>query len=82
MTESNGGIRIALIGGSVRPVSYTRMAVDIVATALANQPRVVVDVVDPSTLELPLPGLSSPSSSAAALQDIVKRATAVILATP
>ena len=82
MTETNGGIRIALISGSVRPLSYTKMAVDIVATALANQPRVDVEVVDPSTLELPLPGLSSPSSSAAALQDIVKRATAVILATP
>ena len=82
VTETNGGIRIALISGSVRPVSYTKMAAAIVARALANQPGVEVDVVDPSTLELPLPGLSSQSSSAAELQDIVRRATAVILATP
>ncbi len=56
MIEPNEGVRIALISGSVRTGNYTRMAVDIVAGALAKQPRVEVEIVDPSTLEDVAPG--------------------------
>ena len=57
MTSNNGGIRIAVLCGSVRPDNYTRMAVDVVTASLSTHPDISVDIVDPSELDLPLPGL-------------------------
>lgn len=82
MSSNGSRIRIALICGSVRPGNYTRMAVDVVAASLAAHPDVSVDLVDPSELDLPLPGLAATSTSVSELQTAVGRATAVILATP
>ena len=82
MTSNNGGIRIAVLCGSVRPGNYTRMAVEVVVASLSAEPNVLVEVVDPSELDLPLPGLKATSDSAAQLQESVRGATAVILATP
>lgn len=82
MTPNNSSIRIALLCGSVRPGNYTRMAVDVVAAALSAHPDVSVVLVDPSELDLPLPGLPATSSSVAELKEVVVSATAVILATP
>ncbi len=82
MSSNGSRIRIALICGSVRPGNYTRMAVDVVAASLAAHPDVSVDLVDPSELDLPLPGLATTSTSVSELQTAVGRATAVILATP
>ena len=82
MTSNNGRIRIAVLCGSVRPGNYTRMAVDVVVASLAGDPDVSVDVVDPSELDLPLPGLAGTSDSVSELQEVVRGATAVILATP
>lgn len=82
MTSNEGGIRIAVLCGSVRPGNYTRMAADVVVASLSARPDVSVDVVDPSELDLPLPGLNATSNSAAELQETIRGATAVILATP
>ena len=82
MTSNNGRIRIAVLCGSVRPGNYTRMAVDVVVASLAGDPDVSVDVLDPSELDLPLPGLAGTSNSVSELQEVVRGATAVILATP
>ncbi len=82
MTSNNGRIRIAVLCGSVRPNNYTRMAVDVVVASLSAHPDVAVDVVDPSELDLPPPGLDGTSSSVSELQEAVRGATAVILATP
>ena len=82
MTSNNGGIRIAVLCGSVRPGNYTRMAVDVVTTSLSAHPDISVDIVDPSELDLPLPGLGGTSTSVSELQGAVRGATAVILATP
>jgi FMN reductase len=82
MTSNDGGIRIAVLCGSVRPGNYTRMAADVVVASLSARPEVSVDLVDPSELDLPLPGLAATSSSAAEFQEAVRGATAVILATP
>lgn len=82
MTTKNGPIRIAVLSGSVRPGNYTRMAVDVVVASLSGHPGVSVDVVDPSALDLPLPGLPATSGSVSELQDTIRGATAVILATP
>ena len=82
MTSNNRRIRIVVLCGSVRPGNYTRMAVDIVVASFAADPDVSVDVVDPSELDLPLPGLESTSDSASELQEVIHGATAVVLATP
>ena len=82
MTSNSGRIRIAVLCGSVRPGNYTRMAVDVVTASLSTQPDISVDVVDPSELDLPPPGLEAASDSASELQEVVHGATAVILATP
>ena len=82
MTSNNGRIRIAVLCGSVRPGNYTRMAVDVVTASLSAYPDVSVDLVDPSGLDLPPPGLEAASDSVSELQDVVGGATVVILATP
>ncbi len=82
MTSNDGRIRIALVCGSVRPGNYTRMALDVVATSLAANPDVSVHVVDPTGLDLPLPGLEATSNSVSELQETIRDATAVVLATP
>ncbi len=82
MTSNNGRIRIAVLCGSVRPGNYTRMAVDVVTASLSEPPDVSVDLVDPSELDLPPPGLEAASDSVSELQEAVRGATAVILATP
>ena len=41
-----------------------------------------VDLIDPATMTLPLPGIESTSTDSAHLQSIVKDATAVVIATP
>ena len=82
MTSNNGPVRIAVLCGSVRPGNYTRMAANVVVGSLSAHPDVSVGVVDPSELDLPLPGLDATSDSVSELQEAVRGATAVILATP
>ena len=82
MTSSDGRIRIAVLCGSVRPGNYTRMAVNVVVASLSAHPDISVEVVDPAELDLPLPGLEATSDSVSELQEAVRGATAVILATP
>ena len=82
MTSNHGPVRIAVLYGSVRPANYTRMAVNVVVASLSANPDVSVEVVDPSELDLPLPGLDATSDSVSELQETVRGATAVILATP
>ena len=82
MTSRDGRIRIAVLCGSVRPGNYTRMAADIVVASLSTDPDVSVDVVDPSELDLPLPGLKAASDSVSQLQEVVRRSSGVVLATP
>jgi len=74
-------IRIVVINGSVRPNNYTSMASALVIDELKKDPMVHVQVIDPSTLELSPPGLPS-STGARQLQETVKQATAIVLATP
>jgi len=75
-------IRIVLIKGSVRPGNYTSMASNIVVDELHKHPKVAVELVDPGELHLPFPGENPEAPGTKRLQDIVKPATGVILATP
>lgn len=75
--------RIAAIGGSVRPGSFTAkaltLAVDEIRTA---HPSITVDLFDPAGTDLPLPGTDADSPGVDALKEAVSQATGVILATP
>lgn len=75
-------LRIALVIGTVRPGNYTSKAVALVADELRKDGTIEVDVIDPSALVLPFPGVESGDSSSAEIQDIVSRADGVVLATP
>lgn len=75
-------IKIVAISGSVRPNNYTNMALRIVAHSLEGDPRVACHIVDPSKLELPMPGLNRDHPDAEVLRERVRNATGVILSTP
>jgi chromate reductase len=82
MADSSRPIRIVVINGSTRPGNYTSMAVAIVVDELRKHPKVSVEVVDPGSLHLPFPGTDPASPATKQLQEIVREATGVILATP
>jgi len=79
---AEGPIRIVVIKGSVRPNNYTSMAAALVVDELRKDPQVQVQVIDPADLHLPFPGLDGNSDGQQKLQEAVKQATAVVLATP
>jgi chromate reductase len=75
-------IKIVIINGSVRKGNYTAMASALVADELRKDPDVSVEVIDPAELGLPLPGVDPNSPATKKLQEAVRNATAVVLATP
>jgi FMN reductase len=82
MAASENGIRIVVIGGSVRPGNYTNMALALAVDELRKDARLTVDVFDPAELTLPLPGAGAPGPDVQAMIDVVSKATGVILVTP
>ncbi len=82
MPDSSRPIKIVIINGSVRPGNYTSMASALLAGDLQKDPKVSVEVVHPAELHLPLPGTDFKAEGALKLQEMVKQATAVVLATP
>ena len=81
MSETKG-IRIVTIIGSVRPGNYTSKALALVHDEIRKNDKITLDIIDPATLDLPMPGLGADSPVAARLQETVAAATGVILATP
>lgn len=75
-------IRLAVIQGSVRPDNYTGKAVAVVLDELGRHERVSVDLIDPATLSLPLPGSGADSADAKTMQETVSAATGIIFSTP
>ena len=80
MTEP--GIRIVVINGSVRPGNYTSMASALVVDEFKKDPKVTVELINPAELNLPFPGTNPHAEGTRRLQEAVKSATAVVLATP
>lgn len=74
------GIRVAVILGSVRPGNYTSMAAALVVDELRSR-DVHVDVIDPASMRLPLPGTGT-SPDTEKMADIVRDATALVMCTP
>jgi len=75
-------LKIIVVLGSVRPGNYTSRAAAVVVNELEKDPEVAVEVVDPSTLELPPPGVGVDSPVSQELQEKVRTASGVVLATP
>ncbi len=83
MGTGSEGIRIVAIKGSVRPGNYTSKALALVTDEIeTSHPAITLDVVDPATMNLPLPGTAPDSSEAKELRELVRKANGVILATP
>jgi FMN reductase len=76
------GIHIVVINGSVRPGNYTSMASALVVDELQKDPKVTVELINPAELNLPFPGTNPHAEGTRRLQEAVKSATAVVLATP
>src|SRR3981081_2020346 len=82
MADELKPVRLVLINGSVRPGNYTSMASALVVDELKQDPNVSVEVINPLELDLPMPGMNPRAEGTRKLQEAVKNATAVILATP
>lgn len=82
MEQGSHHIPIVIIQGSVRPRSYTSMAIALVVDEFKKHPEYSVKVIDPAGLNLPWPGTDPSSPATQALQADVKGAAGVVLATP
>ncbi len=82
MDHAGGSIGIVVINGSVRPGNYTKMAAGLVIDELRKQPKVSAEIFDPTAFDLPLPGVDPHSNTTKHLQQTVRQATGIILATP
>jgi chromate reductase len=77
-----GGIRVVVIGGSVRPGNLTARAAALVVDELGKSEGVEAAWIDPASLDLALPGTAAHAKSSKALQERLAGATGVVLATP
>ncbi len=75
-------IQIVAIQGTVRPGNFTAKALALVADELRKHDDVGIELIDPSTLNLPFPGMDGEGQGAKLLQGKVSAATGVILSTP
>jgi chromate reductase, NAD(P)H dehydrogenase (quinone) len=82
MEDAYRPIKIVVINGSVRPNNYTAMASAYVVDELNKNARVSVQVVNPAELNLPFPGTDPNAPDTRKLQELVREATGVVLATP
>ena len=77
----NRNIRLVALLGSVREGNYTAKALALITDEVGKMEGVSLDIIDPASMELSLPGLT-PSHDTQKLQESVERAAGVILATP
>ncbi len=68
--------------GSVRPGNYTTKAVGLVLDELRKFPDVHVDVIDPTGMDLPLPGAAGATSAVKSIRAKIAAAAGVVFATP
>lgn len=75
-------LHIAVLLGTVRPGNYTSKAAALAVDELRGLPNVEVELIDPATLNLTLPGVPPTDGSAETLQATVARAHGVLLVSP
>lgn len=74
-------IHLVALQGSVRPQNNTAKALALIAEAAATYPDVSLEIVDPTHLDLGLPGEGT-TDDAKRIQALVKQADGILLATP
>jgi len=83
MNDGNSsGIRIVAILGTSRPGNFTSKALALVIDEIEKQGDIGVDLIDPATMNLPLPGLSPDSAEPKTIQEMVSKSTGVVFSTP
>ena len=82
MTVRKSKYKITIIEGSVRPDNYTSKAISIAVDEIKKHRQFSYEIIDPRRLQLPLPGQKDSSSQAKSLQNKVRQAEGIILATP
>lgn len=82
MKDEKCAIQIVAISGSVRPGNFTSHALNLVIDEFRQHPDVGLEVIDPATVELPLPGRGNESPATQRVKAAVAQATGVVLATP
>ncbi len=83
MNDGNsGGIRIVAVLGTARPGNFTSKALALVIDEIEKQDDIGVDLIDPATMNLPLPGSSPDSADTKSIQEIVSKSTGVVFSTP
>jgi NAD(P)H-dependent FMN reductase len=75
-------IKLVAIAGSVRPGNFTSKALALAVDEARKEDDVSVELLDPAELDLALPGRKGGEAAAREIQEAVKGATGVILATP
>jgi len=80
--QPTGAIRIAAILGTTRPGNYTQKALALVLAELKHHGDVHVDVIDPRDLSLAFPGSTPSDGSVQKLENTIRHASGVIVATP
>ncbi|MEM7582835.1 MAG: NADPH-dependent FMN reductase [Acidobacteriota bacterium] len=81
MADSDSKVlRLVAIGGSVRPANFTHRALALAVEEARSHAHVEIEVFDPANLDLAAPGSSTADSER--LQEAVRSAVGVLLATP
>ena len=76
------GIRIVAILGTARPGNFTSKALALVTDEIEKHEGIALDVIEPGTMNLPLPGTDPGSADMKALRDTVSNAIGVVFSTP
>ncbi len=79
---ANGGIRIVAVLGTARPGNYTSKALALVIDEFRKHDGISLTVIEPATMDLPLPGTDPESADTKALKDAVSNATGIVFSTP
>lgn len=80
-TEGIPEMRIVAASGSPRPRNFTRRVLALAVDELQSRRQVQVDLIDLSLTDLPFPGQGA-SEMTDRVQEMVKAATGIMLATP
>ncbi len=75
-------IRIAAVLGTARPGNLTSKALALIIDEIEKQGDIGVDLIDPATMNLPLPSLGPDSAESKTIQELVSKSTAVVFSTP
>lgn len=75
-------MNIVMINGSARPGNYTGKALALLQEELEALPGVNVRIIEPSKLKLAIPGSGMDNSGAKEMQEQIREADGVVLATP